>query len=426
MTLALDQFSYSLSHDTFINTLARQPKLLVIQDLDGVCMDLVRNPLVRSLAPNYIHACKTLSGEFYVLTNGEHIGSRGINPIVDKAFGGELNNYAKQQGLYLPGLAAGGVQFQDCYGQISHPGVTPAEIAFLKTVPTIIAQRLKAALAQAPFNLKPASIDQLLAVIVLDNALSPTLNIGSLFEFFAGTASLYVQAQTLAHTIMDELQALAREQGLAESFFIHLAPNYGASKGVERIKPATSTDMGTTDFQFMLRGAIKEVGVLVLLNHYYFTQTGCYPLGEDFNARTAPHTADALLDLAEQVFEPALMPCLIGVGDTVTSSAEPNNTYNRGGSDRGFLALVQALGQRLCSHTATVFVDSSGGELNRPGVQPKPNPDASQIPVSALQGISDTSDELRFNTVFPGGYQQYTEFFIRLANTRRAHINNRA
>ena len=38
-------------------------------------------------------------------------------------------------GLYLPGLAAGGVQLQDRFGSLSHPGVSEAEMDFLAAAP---------------------------------------------------------------------------------------------------------------------------------------------------------------------------------------------------------------------------------------------------------------------------------------------------
>ena len=99
----------------------------------------------------------------------------------------------------------------------------------------------------------------------------------------------------------------------------------------------------------MLRGAIKEVGVLALLNRYYFHQTGRYPLGESFNVRRAPHDMDALVSLVAENFDPAQMPLIVGVGDTVTAqqsaggvgSEVVGSEVKRGGSDRNFLQLIQ-------------------------------------------------------------------------------------
>ena len=74
-----------------------------------------------------------LGDTFAVLTNGEHEGRRGVNRLVEQALCGEHD--PAQAGLYLRGLAAGGVQFQDRYGQLSHPGVSEAEIRFWPRLP---------------------------------------------------------------------------------------------------------------------------------------------------------------------------------------------------------------------------------------------------------------------------------------------------
>ena len=47
---------YSLDHDAALSSLAATPDLLLIQDLDGVCMPLARDPLTRTLARHYIEA----------------------------------------------------------------------------------------------------------------------------------------------------------------------------------------------------------------------------------------------------------------------------------------------------------------------------------------------------------------------------------
>ena len=91
--------------------LHRVDEFLIIQDLDGVCMGLVNDPLTRRIEPGYLHAVSRLKGRFFVLTNGEHIGCRGVNGIVDRALS-ESDAEPEDHGLYLPGLAAGGVQWQ--------------------------------------------------------------------------------------------------------------------------------------------------------------------------------------------------------------------------------------------------------------------------------------------------------------------------
>ena len=52
----------------------RQLNILLIQDLDGVCMPLVRDPLTRVLPRDYIEAVSRVGHRFRVLTNGEHSG----------------------------------------------------------------------------------------------------------------------------------------------------------------------------------------------------------------------------------------------------------------------------------------------------------------------------------------------------------------
>ena len=107
---------YSLDATWFLEELAASDTLLIIQDLDGVCMGLVRDPLTRQLERRYIEAARRLDGAFYVLTNGEHIGRRGVNQLIHGALASET--LAAEQGLYLPGLAAGGVRFDRAYNQL--------------------------------------------------------------------------------------------------------------------------------------------------------------------------------------------------------------------------------------------------------------------------------------------------------------------
>ncbi|MDK2776077.1 MAG: glucosylglycerol 3-phosphatase [Pseudomonadota bacterium] len=413
----------STDHDAFLASLTEKSPLLLIQDLDGVCMALVRDPARRVMDAAYIRAVKAMAGQFYVLTNGEHIGSRGVNRIVDAAFADRPSWSPGEEGLYLPGLAAGGVQWQDCYANLTHPGVSPAEMAFLAAVPAWLKKQLPALLCSAPFHLSAPQCAAALDIIVLDNLASPTLNIGSLYERLGADAGLFRQLQSMALKLMQELQQQALAQGLEDAFFIHLAPNLGSDQGGERLKPATAADMGTTDFQFMLRGAVKEAGVLSLLNRYYFTRTGEYPLGEHFSVRTAPRTAEGLLVLAEQAFDADIMPRLVGVGDTVTSSpAHPGSGYSRGGSDRGFLMLVQRLGNVFRQDNRVVWVDSSGGELNRPGIAGDYAGGQNGIPLQALQGITDAGDPLTIDVLFPGGHRQYVQFFCRLAAARGVRV----
>ena len=95
-----------LSMTAGVELLATTQNLLLIQDLDGVCMGLVKDPLNRVISTDYVEATKGFEGHFYVLTNGEHVGQRGINGIIERAFGDA--DQVRAQRHYLPGLAAGG------------------------------------------------------------------------------------------------------------------------------------------------------------------------------------------------------------------------------------------------------------------------------------------------------------------------------
>lgn len=415
---------FPLDHAAWLNSLCATDNLLLIQDLDGVCMGLVRDPLTRILDPRYIEAAQQLDGQFYVLTNGEHIGSRGVNAIVERAF--DTPEYPAEHGLYLPGLAAGGVQLQDRHGRVTHPGVSDAELRFLEALPARFAAYLDDRLAILSPALSSEERNALTRACVLDNRVSPTLNINACYARLAKNPEVYVQLQHELERYMCSLLDDAASSGLHDAFFIHYAPNLGRDEqGNERLRPGTADDAGTTDFQFMLDGAIKEVGVLVILNHYYHARTGHYPLGEQFNARQAPRDLPALLTLARERLDPVHMPRILAVGDTVTSqidASDPSRAPLRGGSDRGFLTLVQQLGEAFQTDNVVAYIDSSRDEVRRPGIDADHlracQIDASLTPWPALNGISDPSDPLRLDVIFDGGYRQYRAFFEALAECR--------
>lgn len=413
----LHQQKFSLDHAAFTEILANTENILIIQDLDGVCMGLVQDPLNREIDCTYVEAVPAYDGHFFVLTNGEHIGKRGVNGIVAKAFGGEDIGT-----LHLPGLAAGGIQWQDRSGQLTHPGVSDAELSFLNSVPDRIETSLRQFLSQIEHGLSAEEITHCVDASVLDNVASPTANLNTLYEKL-GNPGLYRQIQEHMKTLTDRLLAEASEKGLGASFFVHYAPNLGHDdRGNEVVWWADETTSGTTDFQFMLRGAIKEAGVLALLNRYYFRKIGVHPLGVGFNARQAPKTMKDMLALVTQNFDPAHMPLMIGVGDTVTSQAvetEAGLVFKRGGSDRNFLQLIQNIGQALNSGNIVTYVDSSGGELKNRRALKVENRDGIATVTQGPGDPRDHSDPLTLNVVFPGGYQQYCEVFRAGAQARK-------
>ena len=418
--VSLSSRSLSLDRSCLTQALVERD-ILIIQDLDGVCMGLVKDPLTRFMETRYIEAVESLGDRFFVLTNGEHIGQRGVNGIIERAFGND--RLVQEKGLYLQGLAGGGVQWQDRYGNVDHPGVSDAEMAFLEAVPLRMADYIRKLSQQPKYGLDEAQVEEYIKSTVLDNKVSPTANTNVFHEVFSDRPELYADFQQEMKNLTEDLLKEAQQQGLTDSFFVHLAPNLGRDEqGIEIMQPAGNGDSGTTDFQFMLRGAIKEVGVLVILNHYYYLQTGQYPLGKDFNAREAPSKQQDLLKLVRDNFNPQIMPTIVGVGDTVTSKAVKNGNgleFKRGGSDRGFLELVQALGKEFNTDNVVIYVDSSGGELKNRQALKLDRSDPQDIKVIQGPGDGDNEDPLTLNFVFPGGHQEYIDFFCRLAELRK-------
>ena len=393
--------------DSLQKELIDSPDFLIVQDLDGVCMPLVKDPLTRSLAAKYVHAAALLRGNFCVLTNGEHEGHRGVNRLVEQALG-DLS-MARNQGLYLPGLAAGGVQLQDEFGHLTHPGVSDAEMSFLASVPERMNALMGALLPSVMPDLADQDLKAEIKQAILDTQVSPTINLNSLFSRIPNDVSGQRALQSMLEALMQQLMEMAVAEGLHESFFLHVAPNLGRdSSGSERLKPSTPGDVGSTDIQFMLRGAIKEAGLLVLINRHVSARTGIPPLGEDFNVRNAPQDLESLLALCKDRIPLEQMPQLVGVGDTVTSTESASGDgWLRGGSDRGFLTLLQELGRSFQRPNRVVIVDSSGGEIDRPSLAD-----------DSLAGISDPEDPLQFDVCIPGGPDQYVDWFVDLAEAR--------
>ena len=420
VTLPLHQQTYSLQHDRFRDLLAHSENILIIQDLDGVCMGLVKDPLNRVIDTAYVEATRAFNGHFFVLTNGEHVGQRGVNGIIERAYGNPQR--VKEQGLYLPGLAAGGVQWQDRQGRLDHPGVSDQEMAFLGAVPTKIRQRLQTFVDSHALPLDADTIEHCIDASSLDNIASPTANLNTFHGALQNHMDTYRALQREMHALMEELLEEARQQGLGDSFFIHYAPNHGrGADGKEIVWYSQGQESGTTDFQFMLRGAIKEAGVLALLNRYYARRIGEFPLGSAFSVRQAPHSHGELLALVEQQFDPAYMPILVGVGDTITSKVDQVDGQplaKRGGSDRNFLQLVQDIGRRFQTGNVVAYVDSSGGELKNRKALKLVNQGTQPQVVEGPGDPLDTADPLTLNVVFPGGHREYIHSFCQAARQR--------
>ena len=416
----LHQQTYSLDHAAWVDLLATTENLLIIQDLDGVCMELVKDPLDRAIELDYVKATQAFEGHFYVLTNGEHTGKRGVNGIVERALGGA--DLAQAGRYYLPGLAAGGVQWQTRAGEVSHPGVSEAELAFLAAVPEKMGAHLRQFLQRRLRDSGGFNLEQAIQATVLDNIASPTANLNTLHNLLYHQREVYTDLQYAMQTLVEDLLRDAARQGLEGSFFVHYAPNHGRGPdGKEIIWFGQGDESGTTDFQFMLRGAIKEAGVLALLNRYYAERTGEFPLGEDFSVRQAPHSHAELLKLVEQNFDPALMPTLVGVGDTVTSvvvTEEGEPVAKRGGSDRNFLHLIQAIGQQFDRGNVVTYIDSSGGQLKNRQALKLADHNGKTIVTQGPGDARDSADPLTLNLVFPGGYRQYCQAFQTAAARR--------
>ena len=396
-----------ITADQLLEDLAGVEDLLIVQDLDGVCMQLVKDPLTRRMDPRYVEAASRLQGSFMVLTNGEHECRRGVNRLVETALGSK--DRPANDGLYLPGLAAGGVQLQDRFGRLSHPGVSDAEMDFLAVAPRRMEELLLERLPALLPEVGRTRLAQLAKQAVLDTQVSPTVNLNGLFALIPDDLERQRQLQGLLDDLMEQLLHEANQQGLQGSFFLHAAPNLGwDDAGRERIKPSVAGDVGTTDIQFMLTGSLKEAGLLVLINRHIAARWGEAPLGEDFNVRTAPRTHQDLMELACSRIRPERIPRLVGVGDTVTSTPAPNGEgWLRGGSDRGFLTLLKDLGRWCGQENRVILVDSSHGEVDRPGLAD-----------GTLKGVSDPEDPLHLDLLMPAGPEEYIRWFIRLAERR--------
>ena len=387
-----------------INTIINEQNILIVQDLDGVCIPLVQDPLQREINKEYVKDVSRLREKFAVLTCGEHEGKRGVNRLVEKAL--DSKTTAKENGFYLPGLAACGVEYQDRFSNLSYPGLKDNEINFLAEVPKMMRSMLTNELKKFLPNLSNEKRNKLIDVAVCDTRFTPTLNFNEIFSYVKNDFQKVKDLQLIMGKIMNDLLEESKNFGLDNSFYLHLMPNLGIRDGREIMKYSTQNEFGTTDIQFIIKGAIKEAGLLFLLNKYIANKTGVYPFGENFNVRNAPKTHAQLIKLCRDKIPHEQMPLLVGVGDTVTSVKDnKDNSWLRGGSDRGFLTLIQRLGESYKKDNQVVFVNSCNEQVLRP-----------RINGTDMKGVSDPNDDLKFNMIINDGPTEYIEWFKQLAS----------
>lgn len=387
-----------------INTIINEQNILIVQDLDGVCIPLVQDPLQREINKEYVKDVSRLREKFAVLTCGEHEGKRGVNRLVEKAFNSKTT--AKENGFYLPGLAACGVEYQDRFSNLSYPGLKDNEINFLAEVPKMMRSMLTNELKKFLPNLSNKKRNKLIDVAVCDTRFTPTLNFNEIFSYVKNDFQKVKDLQFIMEKIMNDLLEESKNFGLDNSFYLHLMPNLGIRDGREIMKYSTQNEFGTTDIQFIIKGAIKEAGLLFLLNKCIANKTGIYPFGENFNVRNAPKTHAQLIKLCRDKIPHEQMPLLVGVGDTVTSVKDnKGNSWLRGGSDRGFLTLIQRLGESYKKDNQVVFVNSCNEQVLRP-----------RINGTDMKGVSDPNDDLKFNMIINDGPKEYIEWFKQLAS----------
>ncbi len=379
--------------------------ILIIQDIDGVCIPLVKDPMTRELESKYIYAVKEFAEEFFVLTCGEHEGPRGVNRIIERSL--RSTTEPKNKELYLRGLAACGVEYQDNNGEISFEGVSEKELNFLSKVPSLIRPKFNFIVKNIFPELSQQDINFHAVKSICETRFSPTINFNSLFDLVNNDSDKRKIIQISFEKMMNEIILKAESEGLKNSFFLHISPNLGNKNGKETIKLSSKDDIGSTDIQLLIKGAVKDSGVLFLLNKFIADKTGKAPFGKNFNFRNSPDSITGKIDLCKRTIHTEDMPLIVGVGDTITSKNYGEKVYSRGGSDRSFLEFIQILGNEFGINNKIIFVDSSSGEVERPSTKK-----------TGFKGISDPYDNLKFDLVFQNGPKEYINWFIELANKR--------
>ena len=208
--------------------------ILFIQDIDGVCIPLVKDPMTRELESKYIYAVKEFAEEFFVLTCGEHEGPRGVNRIIERSL--RSTTEPKNKELYLRGLAACGVEYQDCNGEISFEGVSEKELSFLSKVPSLIRPKFNYIVKNIFPELSQEDINFHAIKSICETRFSPTINFNSLFDLVNNDSDKRKLIQISFEKMMNEIIFKAESEGFKNSFFLHISPNLGKKNGKERIK----------------------------------------------------------------------------------------------------------------------------------------------------------------------------------------------
>ena len=102
--------------------------------------------------------------------------------------------------------------------------------------------------------------------------------------------------------MMNEIIYKAKAQGLENSFFLHISPNLGSKNGNEIIKLSSKNDIGSTDIQLLIKGAVKDSGVLFLLNKFIYDSTGIAPFGRNFNFRDSPKSLIEKVNFCKKIY----------------------------------------------------------------------------------------------------------------------------
>ena len=403
---------YKKDISNFQKKIISSKNILFIQDIDGVCIPLVKDPMTRELESDYIYAAKLLGEEFFVLTCGEHEGQRGVNRIIERSL--KSTTEPKNNELYLRGLAACGVEYQGNNGVVSFEGISKLELDFLSKVPILIRPKFELIVKNIFPNLNQEEINFHASKSICVTRFSPTINFNSLFDLVKKDSDKRKLIQKSFEKMMKEILFKAESKGLENSFFLHISPNLGSKNDNEIIKLSTKNDIGSTDIQLLIKGAVKDSGVLFLLNKFIENKIGKAPFGRNFNFRNSPKSIKEKIDLCKRTIKAEHMPLIIGVGDTVTSQKNlEENNYLRGGSDRSFLEFIQKLGYEFGINNKIIYVDSSSGEVQRPSTKK-----------TGLRGISDAEDKLKFDVVFKNGPDEYINWFIEMAKIRLDFKNN--